>query len=244
MDEKTAKNQFARGIKDGMPICIGYLSVAFAFGIFSTGLGLSVWEAVFISMFNVTSAGQLAGAPIIAARGSVIELALTQLVINARYSLMSVSLSQKMDITVTLADRFAIAFVNTDEVFAVASGKDGLVGRAYFYGLIVPPFLGWTLGTLIGAVCGNILPAIVVSALGIAIYAMFIAIIVPAVKTNLKTALAVVSAILLSCLFKYTPVLNKVPSGFVIIICAVTVSALFALIAPIPDECEEVASDE
>ncbi len=226
-----------------MPICIGYLSVAFAFGIFATGLGLSVWEAVFISMFNVTSAGQLAGAPIIAARGSLIELALTQLVINARYSLMSISISQKMDESVTLGDRFLISFVNTDEVFAVATGRPELLKRAYFYGLIVPPFLGWSLGTLIGAVCGNILPQIVISALGIAIYAMFIAIIVPAVKVNLKAALAVISAIGLSCLFKYTPVLNKVPAGFVIIIVAVSVSALFALIAPIPDE-EEVSADE
>lgn len=238
MNGNLGKREFIKGAKDGMPICIGYLSVAFAFGIFATGLGLSVWEAVFISMFNVTSAGQLAGAPIVAARGSVIELALTQLVINARYSLMSVSLSQKMDRTVTLKDRFAIAFVNTDEVFAVASGRDGMVGRAYLYGLILPSFFGWTLGTLIGAVCGNILPAIIISALGIAIYAMFIAIIVPAVKTNLKTAFAVLSAIVLSCLFKYLPVLNTVPSGFVIIICAVSVSALFALIAPIPDEKE------
>ena len=244
MNENFRKKEFISGVRDGMPICIGYLSVAFAFGIFATGLGLSVWEAVFISMFNVTSAGQLAGAPIIAANGSLIELALTQLVINARYSLMSVSLSQKMDGTVRLRDRFAIAFVNTDEVFAVASGKSGFVGRTYFYGLIVPPFLGWTLGTLIGAVCGNILPAVVISVLGIAIYAMFIAIIVPTVKTNLKTALAVLSAITLSCIFKYVPELNTVPAGFVIIICAVSVSALFALIAPIPDEDEEVADCE
>ena len=243
MNENLNKNEFIKGIRDGMPICIGYLSVAFAFGIFATGLGLSVWEAVFISMFNVTSAGQLAGAPIIAAQGSVIELILTQLVINARYSLMSVSLSQKMDSSVRVRDRFLISFVNTDEVFAVASGRGGFVGRAYFYGLIVPPFLGWTFGTLLGAVCGNILPAIVISALGIAIYAMFIAIVVPTVKTNPKTALAVLSAIALSCLFKYTPVLNKVPAGFVIIICAVSISALFALLAPIPDE-EEVAANE
>ena len=243
MNENFSKSEFKKGVKDGMPICIGYLSVAFAFGIFATGLGLSIWEAVFISMFNVTSAGQLAGAPIIAARGSLIELALTQLVINARYSLMSISLSQKMDERVTLGDRFLISFVNTDEVFAVASGRQGIHCRAYFYGLIVPPFLGWSLGTLVGAVCGNILPAIVISALGIAIYAMFIAIIVPTVKVNLKAALAVIAAIAVSCLFKYTPVLNKVPAGFVIIIAAVSVSALFALIAPIPDE-EEVLVDE
>ena len=231
------------GVRDGMPICLGYLSVSFAFGIFATGLGLSVWEALLISMFNLTSAGQLAAVPIIAGAGSFIELAMTQLVINLRYSLMSVSLSQRMGESVRVRDRFLIAFANTDEVFAVASGKGTMLGRKYMFGLIVPPFLGWSLGTLLGAVCGNILPALIISALGIAIYAMFVAIVVPVMKKDLKTALAVVCAIALSCLFKYAPVLNKVPSGFVIIICAVAVSALFALIAPIPED-EEGAENE
>jgi predicted branched-subunit amino acid permease len=175
--------------------------------------------------------------------GSFIELAMTQLVINLRYSLMSVSLSQRMGESVRVRDRFLIAFANTDEVFAVASGKGTMLGRAYMFGLIIPPFLGWTLGTLLGAVCGNILPALIISALGIAIYAMFVAIVVPVMKKDMKTALAVVCAVALSCLFKYTPVLNKVPSGFVIIICAVAVSALFALLAPIPEE-EEGAANE
>ena len=243
MNENVSKKEFIRGIRDGFPICLGYLSVSFAFGIFATGLGLSVWEAVFISMFNVTSAGQLAGAPIIASGGSLIELALTQLVINSRYSLMSVSLSQKMDETVRPKDRFIISFLNTDEIFAVSCANRGTLGRAYFFGIIFPPFLGWTLGTLFGAICGNILPKVVISALGIAIYAMFIAIIVPKVKTSAKTALAVLSAIALSCLFKYLPVLKTVPAGFVIIICAVSVSVIFAIIAPIPEE-EEVKENE
>ena len=231
------------GIRDGMPIWIGYLSVSFAFGIFATGLGLSVWETLLISMFNLTSAGQLAAVPIIAAAGSFVELAMTQLVINLRYSLMSVSLSQRMGESVRIRDRFLIAFVNTDEVFAVSSGKGTMLGRKYMFGLIVPPFLGWSLGTLLGAVCGNVLPALIISALGIAIYAMFIAIVVPVMKKNRKTLLAVLSAVLLSCLFKYLPVLNKVPSGFVIIICAVTVSVIFALVAPVPDE-EEAEKNE
>ena len=233
---------FAMGIRDGVPICLGYLSVSFAFGIFATGQGLSILEALLISMFNVTSAGQLAAVPIIVSLGSFIELALTQLIINLRYALMSVSLSQKFGKSISIPDRFLIAFVNTDEVFAVASGKNGFVGRRYMFGLILTPYLGWSLGTLIGAIAGNILPAIIVSALGIAIYGMFIAIVTPVAVGSLKDALCVLSAIALSCMFYYVPLFSAIPSGFVIIITAVLVSAFFALVAPIPDE--EVPSNE
>ena len=243
MKNREENQIFKMGVRDGIPIGLGYLSVSFAFGIFAVGTGLSVWQTVLISMLNLTSAGQLAGVPIIAGCGSFIELGMTQLVINLRYSLMSVSLSQRLGESVRLRDRFLISFANTDEVFAVASGREEILGRRYLYGLIIPPYLGWTLGTLLGAVCGNILPEILTAALGIAIYAMFVAIVVPVIKTNIKAALAVAAAISLSCLFNYTPVLNKVPSGFVIIICAVSVSALFALVAPIPDEEEDAANE-
>ena len=224
------------GLRDGIPICLGYFSVSFAFGIFATGEGLSVLESVMISVFNLTSAGQLAGVPIIAHGGSFIELALTQLIINLRYALMSISLSQKLGNSIRLGDRFLIAFSNTDEVFAVASGQHGSVGRRYMYALIATPILGWTLGTLLGAIAGNILPAVVVSALGIAIYAMFIAIVVPVACFDRKTGLCALLSVALSCLFYFTPVLNTVPSGFVIIICAVVASIVFALIFPIPEE--------
>ena len=224
------------GLRDGIPICLGYFSVAFAFGILATSSGLSVLEAVLISAFNVTSAGQLAAVPIIAGGGGFLELGLAQLVINLRYALMSVSLSQKMGDSVRLGDRFAIAFVNTDEVFAVASSHKGTVGRKYLYALIITPFLGWTLGTLLGAVAGNILPDIVVSALGIAIYAMFVAIVIPAARAEKSTALCAALSVVLSCIFYFAPGLNKISSGFVVIICSVIASALFAVVAPIPDE--------
>ena len=224
------------GIRDGLPICFGYFSVSFAFGIFATGCGLAIWQTLLVSMFNVTSAGQLAAVPIIAAAGSIVELCLTQLVINLRYSLMSVSLSQRLGESVRMRDRFLIAFVNTDEVFAVATSKGSPLGRKYFFGLILTPYLGWSLGTLLGAVAGNILPAVLVSALGIAIYAMFVAIVVPEMRASKKTTLLVLCAIVLSCLFKYLPGLKEIPSGFVIIIVSVLVSALFAAFAPIPDE--------
>ena len=118
------KNSFLKGIKDGIPICLGYLSVSFAFGIFSVESGLTILETLLISMANVTSAGQLAAVPIICAGGSLAELGMTQLVINLRYALMSLSLSQKLDKSVRLLDRFVISFVNTDEVFAVALKKE------------------------------------------------------------------------------------------------------------------------
>ena len=235
---------FKMGIRDGLPICLGYLSVSFAFGIFATGAGLSVYEALLISMLNVTSAGQLAAVPIIASLGSLVELALTQLVINLRYALMSVSLSQKLGKSVRLRDRFLISFVNTDEVFAVSSGKNGRVGRKYMDGLILTPYVGWSLGTLLGAVAGNILPAILISALGIAIYAMFTAIVIPFARSGLKPFLCVATAALISVLLFYLPAFASVQSGFKIIITAVLTSLLFAFIAPIEEAEKEACENE
>ena len=235
----SENNSFKTGLRDGVAIGLGYLSVSFAFGLFATSSGLTVWQTLLISMLNLTSAGQLAAVPIITSAGSFFELGLTQLVINLRYSLMSISLSQRLGDTVRVRDRFLISFANTDEVFAVSSSRGEMLGRKYFFGLIISPYLGWSLGTLLGALAGNILPLIVVSALGVAIYAMFIAIIVPEMKKKFKTALAAFSGIALSCLFFYIPVLNKIPSGFVIVICAVLISALFAVICPIDTEEKE-----
>lgn len=232
----SKRNLFKKGLIDGIPICLGYLSVSFAFGIFSVENGLTPQEALLISMSCVTSAGQLAAVPIIAGAGSLIELAVSQLVINMRYALMSISLSQKFDRSITTADRFAIAFINTDEVFAVASGQSGCVSKWYMYGLILLPWLGWSAGTIIGALVGNILPAIVTASLGVAIYGMFIAIVVPEMKQSRPVAICVGIAVALSCLFYFVPMLQNIPSGFTIIICACTASAVMALAAPIEQE--------
>lgn len=236
-------NSFKKGFISGMPICIGYLSVSFAFGIFSIQNGLSLLEALLISITNLTSAGQLAGVPIIAVSGSFTELAITQLVINSRYALMSVSLSQKLGKSISMMDRFIISFANTDEVFAVASSNRLNVGKRYMYGLIIPPFLGWTTGTFLGALAGDTLPAQVTSALSIAIYGMFIAIVVPPAKKERPTFLCVVISIVLSLVFYYLPVLkNSIPSGFTIIICSVIASAIVAFLAPL-DLKEDATND-
>ncbi len=226
-------SEFMRGVRDGLPICFGYLSVSFAFGIFAVGSGLRILEALLLSMTNVTSAGQFAAVPIIAMGKSAVELALLQLVINARYALMSLSLSQKLGGDIRMRDRFLIAFVNTDEVFAVASSQSGDVTRRYMHGLILTPYIGWSTGTLLGAVAGDILPHILVSALGIAIYGMFVAIVLPSTKKSRPTAACVLLAALLSCLFYYVPVLSRVPRGFAMILCAVLSSAILAAVAPV-----------
>ena len=235
------KNDFIKGLYGGIPICLGYLSVSFAFGIFSVESGLTVAQALLISMTCVTSAGQLAAVPIIAGGGGLVELAVSQLVINLRYSLMSISLSQKFDKAVHTLDRLAIAFVNTDEVFAVASSQKGNVSKYFMYGLMLTPWLGWAAGTLLGAVAGNILPAIVTSSLGVAIYGMFIAIVVPEARKSRPTALCAGIAVALSCLFYYVPMLSQIPSGFTVILCAVAASLVMALVAPIPQEVNEDA---
>lgn len=235
-------NSFKNGLKDGFPICVGYFSVAFAFGIFAVENGLTVLQAVTVSLTNLTSAGQLAGVPIMTG-GSLLEIAISQLVINSRYSLMSVSLSQKFSRSVKLKDKLLIAYGNTDEIFAVAVSQKGEIGKRYMWGLMVLPVFGWSLGTFFGGVAGNILPATVTAALGLAIYGMFTAIVVPAAKKEKATALCVLLSIALSCSFRYIPFFGKVPSGFTVIICAVAASTLFAVIAPIKAEDAEVTEN-
>ena len=239
---ETPRQQFLRGLRDGVPIGLGYLSVSFAFGITAVSRGVPAWIALLISMTNMTSAGQLAGLDLMVIGCAMGEMILTQCVINMRYALMSVSLSQKVDQSVRLRDRFLIAFGNTDEVFAVASGQPGKVGRYYLFGLIVAPYIGWSSGTLLGAVASGLLPESVMAALGIAIYGMFVAIVIPPAKKSRAVAWVLGGAVALSCAFRYLPVLNRVSGGFVIIICAVAAAALGALLAPIRDADEEEAS--
>ena len=236
------KSDFKKGLLHGIPICLGYLAVSFGFGITAKLAGLSVLETILISMTNVTSAGQLAGVPIIASGGSLVTLGLGQLVINLRYALMSVSLSQKMDKTVRLLDRFLIAFVNTDEVFAVSAVQPDGVSRVYMYGLILTPYFGWAAGTALGALAGEVLPAVVTTALGVAIYGMFVAIVVPDAKKQIPTALCVLTAIQLSLVFHWIPFLKPLEkNGIALIICAVVASLLFAVIAPIGAKGEDAA---
>ncbi len=231
--------QFTQGIKDGSAIGIGYLSVSFTFGLAAVSSGLQWWEALLVSMMNLTSAGQFAGITVMAAAGTYIELALSQLVINLRYALMSISLSQKVDRDFHAGKKALLGFAVTDEIFAVAMSREGEVSSSYFAGLSVLPYLGWTLGTLAGAVCGNILPQNVSDALGLAIYGMFIAIIIPAMKKDSRILKITLLAVVFSFALYYLPGLKNISSGFAVILCAVAASAVGAIFFPMEEEKQE-----
>lgn len=223
------------GLRDGLPIGIGYIVISFTVAFFAASAGIGWFETFLLSTFNLTSAGQIAAIPIIAVSGSLVELGLTQLVINSRYALMSISLSQRLGESVRFRDRFLIAFFNTDEIFAVACGKESILGKRYLWSLALFPAIGWALGTLAGALLGGVLPPIITAAMSVAIYAMFIAIVTPQAKSHVATALCVFSAIILSTLFELLPVLKKMPRGIVIVLLTVIISAFFALVAPISE---------
>jgi len=210
---RMKKEDYLKGIRHGIPIALGYLGVSFAFGMKAVGDGLSWLQAVLISATNLTSAGQMAGLPLMISGAGMAEMALTQLTINLRYGLI-------------------FSFANTDEIFAVASSRPGKVGRDYLYGLMLTPFLGWTLGTLLGGVAGTLLPAFVRSALGIAIYGMFLAIILPPARKRKPVRFVVLLSVGLSLCFRYIPGLNRISGGFVIIICAVAAAAAGAALYP------------
>ena len=231
------KNEsFKKGIKDGIPIGLGYLAVSFTFGMMSVSSGLSIWQAVLISLTNLTSAGQFAGLDIIVAGGSYWEMALTQLVINLRYCLMSFSLSQKMRRDEPWAHRYLVAFGITDEIFGVSASQEGKVSAFYNYGAMCTAIPGWTLGTLLGAISGSLLPDFIMSALGVAIYGMFLAVIIPPAKKNKAVLLVVVAAMAVSTLFAVVPGLNKVSSGFVIIITTLVTAGGAAYLCPVKED--------
>lgn len=229
-------SNYLRGLKDGLPVGLGYFSVAFAFGVSAVQNGLSVFAAVMISLTNLTSAGQVAGLSVIAAAGTLVEMAATQLVINLRYMLMSISLSQKLDGSVKMIDRMIMSFGVTDENFAIAAAQKGTITAPYFYGLMTLPILCWTGGTLFGAAAGSILPEAVLSALGVAIYGMLVAVVVPAAKRSLAVTGVALGAAALSCCFAWLPGLRQVTGGFAIIICAVAAAAVGAFLRPVEDE--------
>ncbi len=225
---------FIEGVKSGIPIGLGYLSVSFAFGIMSVESGLYWWQALLISMTTLTSAGQLAGIGIMTMPHMYIEMLVNQLTINVRYSFMSISLSQKTDLKFKGIFKWLLGFFVTDEIFGVSTTKKS-ISRSFFFGIGIAPYLGWAIGTLVGALLGQIFPDVVMNALSIAMYGMFIAIILPPCKSDFKTMIVVLWAAILSCIIYFVPILNNFFGALAISVSAVISALIGAILFPRKD---------
>ena len=229
-------NEFTTGVRRGMPVGMGYLSVSFGFGTLAASQGIKVLDAVLISATNVTSAGQFAGLTLILAAAGLWEVILTQIIINSRYALMGLALSQRMGERIGFLPRLLIAFMNTDEIFALAMSRKEPLTVPFLIGLGVLPFIGWTGGTLLGALAGSVLPQNIRTALGVMLYGMFVAIVIPPAKKERQVALCVAIALVCSCLLAWVPALKNITAGVAIVIATVIAAGAAAVLFPIKEE--------
>jgi len=211
-------NEFICGCKKSLPIALGYFPVAFSFGVLVVSSGLPLGLATMISLTNLTSSGQFAGVSLMLTNASYTEIAITLLMINARYFLMSLSLSQKIDQKMNTLERMIISFGITDETFSLASVQEDVLTFRFMLGFILVPIIGWTSGTLVGETFINVLPNSLQSAMGIALYGMFLAIIVPASSKSKKILEVVLVSAVMSVLFFYMPIFDVLSSGVKLII--------------------------
>lgn len=230
--QAKAIREWKMGFKQGIPICLGYFAVSFAFGIQAGKTGLSAWQTMLMTLTNVTSAGQFSALAVIGAQASYFEMACTQLLINLRYMLMSFALSQKMDGRFPFFHRFFIAFGVTDEIFGTSIYHADKVNPYYNYGLMSSAIPGWALGTLAGVISGNLLPKQIISALGVTIYGMFLAIILPGAREDKGILSVILGAFLLAAIFFYIPPLCHISAGFRIILVTVLVAGGAAFLFP------------
>ncbi len=228
--------EFTMGIRQGVPVGLGYFSVSFGFGALSSAQGLRALDATLISLTNLTSAGQFAGLTLILASAGLWEMVLTQLVINSRYALMSLALSQRMGQKIGLLPRLLIAFFNTDEIFALAMARPGPLTTPFLLGLGIVPLLGWTGGTLCGALAGSVLPEGLRMALGVMLYGMFIAIVVPPARKERPVLLCALLALACSSAFAWLPALRRLSPGISIVICTVAAAAVCAWLFPVKED--------
>ena len=227
---------FLEGMRDGIPVGLGYLAVSFSLGITAAAAGLSAAEGFWASLLTIASAGEYAGFRVIAQNGTYLEMAAVIFVANCRYLLMSCALSQRAGRGLTTADRIGMGFFITDELFGLNIARPGALSPAYAYGAAATSVLPWAVGTSLGIVAGEMLPAVLVSALSVALYGMFLAIIVPPAKKDRTILFIVLVSFLSSSVFQAVPVLSSIGEGTKVIILTVAIGALAAVIAPVKEE--------
>ncbi len=234
---------FRQGVRDGIPIALGYLAVSFALGIACKNTGLSALQATVMSVLNVTSAGEFAALTLMASGAGLLEMALTQFVINLRYMLMSCSLTQKLSPSLSLGKRMLLGYCITDEIFGISCLREGMLNPWYSYGALAIAGPAWAAGTCLGVVMGNVLPLSVVSALSVALYGMFIAIIVPPARKDRVIAGLIVLSMAASFVFSRLPFFSFISSGAKIIVLTVLIAGLAAFFFPREVPAEEAQHD-
>ena len=246
MNEKTIvkRKVFLKGMKDGAPIGLGYFAVSFSIGITSKNTGLNLLQGFFLSLLNNASAGEVAGLSSIAAKTSLITLAVVMLVTNARYLLMSCALSQKFAPDMPFYHRLLIAFDITDEIFGIGISYPGYLEPTYMYGAFLTTIPMWAAGTVLGIAVGNILPQVIVNALSVAIYGMFLAVVIPPCRKNKVITGVVITSFVLSYASKYIPLISKASESIRVIILTVLISGFAAVLFPVNDSEREEAVNE
>ena len=235
-DIRMKNKAIIEGLRDGLPIGLGYFAVAFSLGIVARNAQVTPLQGFIASILNLASAGEYALFTSMAQKASFFEIALITLVINARYLLMSCALTQKFDEKTSLAHRLLVGFGVTDEIFGITIARKGTLNPYYNYGAILIAAPLWSLGTALGIWAGDLLPTNVVSALSVALYGMFLAVIVPPAKKHTVIKIAVLVSFLSSYLFCVIPYVKELSGGTKTIILTVSISALLAVIKPVPSD--------
>lgn len=236
MSENKVQKPFLAGLRDGLPIGLGYFAVSFSLGIVAKNAGLNIFQGGLASLLCVASAGESALFTSIQSVATYFEVALLTFIVNARYLLMSCSLSQKFGPDTKFFHRLIIGYGVTDELFGITIARPGYITPSYNYAAMLASIPLWTIGTSLGIWAGNILPLRIVSALSVALYGMFIAIIVPAAKKNFVVLCGVIASFGLSYAFTVIPFLKNISGGTKTIILTVLISAVLAIIKPVEEE--------
>nr|WP_302600643.1 AzlC family ABC transporter permease [uncultured Acetatifactor sp.] len=237
------RDAFVNGIRDGFPIALGYFAVAFSLGIVAKKAGLSPFQGFLSSFLNHASAGEYAEFTVIMADAPYLEMAFVILVANMRYLLMSCALSQKFDAKTSWVHRVLVGFGITDEIFGISVGKPGALNPCYSYGAMAIALPGWALGTVMGIVAGNVLPASVVSALSVALYGMFVAIIIPAARKNKVIRGVIAASFLASFAVSRIPLLDGISDSMKISLLTVLIAGGAAVLFPIGEEKEDAKTE-
>lgn len=238
LSDMKIKSSVKEGIRDGFPIFLAYFAVSFALGIAAGKVGFTALQAFVVSLTNNASAGEYAGISLVGVSAGYLEVALMVFIANARYFLMSCTLSQKFSPDTPFFHRLLIGFAITDEIFAVNVGRKGYIEPAYSYGVMAIAMPGWAFGTALGVVVGDVLPSFAVSALSVALFGMFIAIIVPPAIKNRVIAVLVLVSFALSTAANKLPMLDGISQGVKTIVLTVAISLAAALIRPIPSDAD------